>query len=152
MKIILQKEIEKLGVPGDVVDVADGYARNYLVPRGLAVPASRGAVRHADSLRRAHQERVAKAQKEAQAVADRMTASPIKVRVKAGEGGRLFGSVTAADLAEEIQRQTGVEVDRRMVHLDEPIKSVGVHEVHVRLHPEVNAALSVEIEPESESE
>ncbi len=152
MKIILQREIEKLGVPGDVVDVADGYARNFLVPRGLAVLASKGAVRHAESLRRAHHERVAKATTEAQALADRITASPLKVRAKAGEGGRLFGSVTAADLAEEIERQTGVQVDRRMVHLDEPIKSVGVHEVRVHLHPEVNAALSVEIEPESESE
>jgi large subunit ribosomal protein L9 len=148
MKIILQREIDKLGVPGDVVEVADGYARNYLVPRGLAVPASRGAVRHADSLRRAHQERVAKAQKEAQALAGRVTASPIKVRAKAGEGGRLFGSVTAADLAEEIERQTGEKVDRRMIHLDEPIRSLGVHEVRVHLHAEVDAPLSVEIEPE----
>src|SRR5438876_3336712 len=148
MKIILQKEIEKLGAPGDVVDVADGYARNYLVPRGMAVPASKGAVRHADSLRRAHQERVAKAQKEAQAVADRLTASPIKVRAKAGEEGKLFGSVTAADVAEQIERQTGETIDRRMIHLDEPIRSVGVHEVRVHLHPEVNAPLSVEIEAE----
>src|SRR5436190_24273269 len=107
MKIILQREIDKLGVPGDVVDVADGYARNYLVPRSMAVTASKGAVRHADSLRRAHQDRVAKAQKEAQAVADRITSSPLKVQAKAGEEGRLFGSVTAADLAEQIDRQTG---------------------------------------------
>ena len=87
MKIILQKEIEKLGAPGDVVDVADGYARNYLVPRGMAVPASKGAVRHAESLRRAHQDRVAKAQKEAEALAERITAAPLKVRAKAGEEG-----------------------------------------------------------------
>jgi large subunit ribosomal protein L9 len=148
MKIILQKEIEKLGAPGDVVDVADGYARNYLVPRGMAVPASKGAVRHAESLRRAHHERVAKAQKEAKALSERITASPIKVRAKAGEGGRLFGSVTAADLAEEIERQTGEKIDRRLIHLDEPIRSMGVHEVRIHLHPEVNAALSVEIDPE----
>jgi large subunit ribosomal protein L9 len=146
MKIILQKEIDKLGVPGDVVDVADGYARNYLVPRGMAVPASKGAVRHAESLRRAHQERVAKAQKEAEAVVERITAAPLKVRAKAGEGGRLFGSVTAADLADEIERQTGEKIDRRLIHLDEPIRSIGVHEVRVHLHPEVNATLSVEIE------
>ncbi len=148
MKIILQKEIDKLGAPGDVVDVADGYARNYLVPRGMAIPASKGAVRHAESLRRAHQGRVAKAQKEAEALAERITASPLKVRAKAGEGGKLFGSVTGADLAEEIERQTGERIDRRMIHLEEPIRSVGVHEVRVHLHPEVNAALSVEIEGE----
>jgi large subunit ribosomal protein L9 len=148
MKIILQKEIDKLGAPGDVVDVADGYARNYLVPRGMAIPASKGAVRHAESLRRAHQGRVAKAQQEAEALAERITAAPIKVRAKAGEGGKLFGSVTGADLAEEIERQTGERIDRRMIHLDEPIRSVGVHEVRVHLHPDVNAALSVEIEGE----
>jgi large subunit ribosomal protein L9 len=148
MKIILQKEIDKLGAPGDMVDVADGYARNYLVPRGMAIPASKGAVRHAESLRRAHQGRVAKAQQEAEALAERITAAPIKVRAKAGEGGKLFGSVTGADLAEEIERQTGERIDRRMIHLDEPIRSVGVHEVRVHLHPDVNAALSVEIEGE----
>src|ERR671936_3134189 len=145
MKIILQRPVEKLGVPGDVVDVADGYARNYLVPRGIAIPASKGAVRHAESLRRAHGERVAKERKEAEALAERLSASAIRLQVKAGEGGRLFGSVTAADLAEQLERQTGETIDRRMVHLDEPIRSVGVHEIRVHLHPEVNAAISVEI-------
>jgi large subunit ribosomal protein L9 len=147
MKIILQREVEKLGVPGDVVDVADGYARNYLVPRGMAIPANKGAVRHSESLRRAHDERTAKARREAEALAERITGSPLRVRVKAGEGGRLFGSVTAADLAEELERQSGEAIDRRMVHLEEPIRSVGVHEVRVHLHPEVNATLSVEIQP-----
>jgi large subunit ribosomal protein L9 len=146
MKIILQREVDKLGVPGDLVEVADGYARNFLVPRGMAIPATKGAVRHAESLGRAHGERVAKARKEAEAVAERIGASPLKVKVKAGEGGRLFGSVTAADLAEELERQTGEKVDRRMIHLDEPIRSVGVHEVTIHLHPDVNAAISVEIE------
>ena len=147
MKIILQRPVEKLGVPGDVLDVADGYARNYLVPRGIAIPASKGAVRHAESLRRAHDERVAKERKEAEALAERLSASAIRLQVKAGEGGRLFGSVTAADLAEELERQTGETIDRRMVHLDDPIRSVGVHEIRVHLHPEVNAAVSVEIQP-----
>jgi large subunit ribosomal protein L9 len=147
MKIILQRPVEKLGVPGDVVDVADGYARNYLVPRGIAIPASKGAVRHAESLRRAHDERVAKARKEAEALAGRLSAAAVRIQVKAGEGGRLFGSVTAADLAEQLERQTGETIDRRMVHLDEPIRSVGVHEIRVHLHPEVNAAFSVEIQP-----
>ena len=146
MKIILQREVEKLGVPGDLVDVADGYARNYLVPRGMAIPASKGAVRHAETLRRAHDDRVAKARKEAEALAQRIAGSPLRVKAKAGEGGRLFGSVTAADLAEELERQTGEKIDRRMIHLEEPIRSVGVHEVSIHLHPEVNAAVSVEIE------
>ena len=147
MKVILQKSVDKLGVPGDVVDVADGYARNYLMPRGLAVRASKGGVKHVESLRRAHTTKVSQAQAEAQEVADRLTASPIKVRARVGEEGRLFGSVTAAEVAEEIERQTGVKVDRRDVRLDEPIRSVGVHQVTVHLFTEVDPAVPVEVEP-----
>ncbi|HEX9411169.1 MAG TPA: 50S ribosomal protein L9 [Actinomycetota bacterium] len=147
MKVILQKPVDKLGVPGDVVDVADGYARNYLMPRGLAVRASKGGVKHVESLKRAHSTRVSQAQAEAQEVADRLTASPIKVRARVGEEGRLFGSVTAAELTEEIERQTGVKVDRRDVHLDEPIRSVGVHEVTVHLFADVDPVVPVEVEP-----
>lgn len=147
MKVILQKPVDKLGVPGDVVDVTDGYARNYLMPRGLAVRASKGGVKHVESLKRAHATKVSQAQAEAQEVADRLTASPIKVRARVGEEGRLFGSVTAAELAEEIERQTGVKVDRRDVHLDEPIRSVGVHEVTVHLFADVDPAVPVEVEP-----
>ena len=147
MKIILQKEVDKLGVPGDVVSVADGFARNYLVPRGLAIPASKGAVRHAESLKRAHEERTAKARKEAEELAERLRATTLRVKVKAGEDGKLFGSVTAHELADEIERHAGESLDRRLVHLDEPIRSLGTHEVHVRLHPEVTATISVEVEP-----
>ena len=147
MKVILQKPVDKLGVPGDVVDVADGYARNYLMPRGLAVRASKGGVKHVESLKRAHTTKVSQAQAEAQEVADRLTASPIKVRARVGEEGRLFGSVTAAEVAEEIERQTGVKVDRRDVRLEEPIRSVGVHQVTVHLFTEVDPAVPVEVEP-----
>jgi len=149
MKIILQKEVDKLGVPGDVVTVADGYARNFLVPRGLAIVASKGAVRHAESLRRAHDVRVNKAKAEAEAFGARLTAKPIIVTARAGEDGRLFGSITTADLAEEIAKQTEETVDRRDIHLDEPIRSLGTHEVSVRLHPEVNATLSIQVEAEA---
>jgi large subunit ribosomal protein L9 len=147
MKVILQKPVDKLGVPGDVVDVADGYARNYLMPRGLAVRASKGGVKHVESLKRAHTTKVSQAQAEAQEVADRLTASPIKVRARVGEEGRLFGSVTAAEVAEEIERQTGVKVDRRDVRLEEPIRSVGVHQVTVHLFTDVDPAVPVEVEP-----
>jgi large subunit ribosomal protein L9 len=149
MKIILQKEVEKLGVPGDVVTVADGYARNFLVPRGMAIPATKGAVRHADSLRRAHSVRVNKAKAAAEELAGRLTAKPVVVSARAGEDGRLFGSITTADLAEEIAKQSGEAVDRRAIHLDEPIRSLGTHEVSVRLHPEVDATISVQVDPES---
>ena len=151
MKIILQKEVDKLGVPGDVVTVADGYARNFLVPRGMAIPATKGAVRHAESLRRAHATRVNKAKAEAEELAGRLTAKPVIVNARAGEDGRLFGSITTADLAEEIGKQTEESVDRRDIHLDEPIRSLGTHEVSVRLHPEVTATISIQVEPVPET-
>ncbi|MFL5735955.1 MAG: 50S ribosomal protein L9 [Actinomycetota bacterium] len=145
MKIILQKQVEKLGAPGDAVEVADGYARNYLLPRGLAIKASKGAVKSAESLRRAHEQRVAKGRAEAEALAGRLTASPLVVTARAGDEGKLFGSITAADLAEEIERSSGIAVDRRDVELPEPIRSTGTHDVRVRLHADVDVALSVEV-------
>jgi large subunit ribosomal protein L9 len=149
VKVILQKEVDKLGTPGEVVTVADGYARNFLVPRGLAIPASKGAIRHADGLKRAHGERVAKARQEAEVVAERLGQVTITVTHRAGEEGKLFGSITAQDLAGEISRQGGEEVDRRTIHLDEPIRSVGTHEVQVRLHPDVTVTMTVTVEPEA---
>jgi large subunit ribosomal protein L9 len=145
MKIILQKPVDKLGVPGDVVDVADGYARNYLMPRGLAVKATKGGVKHVDSLTRAQTVRVNAAKAEAEQVAQRLMASPVMVRAHAGEEGKLFGSVTPTDVATAIESQTGIRVDRHDVHMDEPIRSVGVHEVKVHLFAEVDPIISVEV-------
>ncbi len=145
MKVILQKTVERLGEPGDVADVADGYARNFLIPRGLAVRAEKGAVRHAESLKRAHQSRT-KAQKgEFEAIAARIIQTPVVVTARAGEEGKLFGSVTAADIAEALSAETGVAVDRRDIHLDEPIRSVGTHEVTVHLHPEVDPVITIDV-------
>ena len=146
MKIILQKPVEKLGVPGDIVEVADGYARNYLVPRGLAVKATRGGEKHVESLKRAHQGRVNQAKAEAEQVAARLTAAPIKVLAHAGEEGKLFGSVTPSDIAQAIETQTGIRVDRHDVHVDEPIRSVGNHEARVHLFAEVDPVVAVEVE------
>ncbi len=148
MKVILQKPIDKLGVPGDIIDVADGYARNYLMPRGIAVLASKGAVRHSESLKRAHGQRVAKAADEARILAERLASLSVKVSAKAGEEGKLFGSVTSADVAEAVSQASGgeIDVDRKDVQLDEPIRSLGVHQVRVRLHPEVDAELAVSVE------
>lgn len=147
MKVILQRSVDKLGHPGDVVEVADGYARNYLLPRGLAVKATKGGVKHVESLRRAHTVRVNRAKAEAEQVAVRLAATPIRVRARVGEEGKLFGSVTAADVAEAIHDQTGVRVDRHDVHLEEPIRSIGTHEVRVHLFPEVDPILTVQVEP-----
>jgi large subunit ribosomal protein L9 len=145
MKIILQKEVDKLGAPGDVVTVADGYARNFLIPRGLAAPASHGGVRHAQRLKEAHGERVQKAVGEAQAMAAKLAATPLRIPARAGEEGRLFGSITVVDVAEELTKVAGEPIDRKRIHLPEPIRSVGTHEVTVHLHPEVNATVTVEV-------
>ncbi|HEY7660688.1 MAG TPA: 50S ribosomal protein L9 [Actinomycetota bacterium] len=150
MKIILQKPVDKLGVPGDVVDVADGYARNYLLPRGMAVKATKGGVRHVESLKRAHGVRVNQAKAEAEQLAQRLLASPVQVSAHAGEEGKLFGSVTANDVAEALDRQVGVRIDRHDVHLEEPIRSVGVHEVRVHLFAEVDPVISVEVVPDEQ--
>jgi large subunit ribosomal protein L9 len=145
MKVILQRTVERLGDPGDVADVADGYARNFLIPRGLAVRAEKGTVRHAESLKRAHQSRT-KAQKgDFEALAARIIQNPVVVTARAGEEGKLFGSVTAADIAEALSAEAGVSVDRRDVHLDEPIRSVGTHEVTVHLYAEVDPVISIDV-------
>jgi len=145
MKVILHREVEKLGAPGDVVEVADGYARNYLIPRKLAAPASDGAVKHAQQLRRGHDEQVRKALAESKAIAEKLVASPLRVKAKAGEDGRLFGSITANELAKQLQERSEGAIDRRQIHLAEPIRNLGTHEVTVRLHPEVSATVTVEV-------
>lgn len=145
MRVILQKPVDKLGVPGDIVEVADGYARNYLVPRGMAVKATKGGEKHVSSLKRAHSVRVNQAKAESEAVASRLIASPITVEAHAGEEGKLFGSVTPGDIAEAIEKQAGIRVDRHDVHLDEAIRSVGTHEVRVHLFAEVDPVISVEV-------
>ena len=147
MRIILQRPVEKLGAPGDVVDVADGYARNFLIPKGMAAPASKGAIRHAARLRQAHDKRIKAVLDEATSTAQRLAAASVRIHAKAGEGGRLFGSLPAHTLAQEIEKATGVAVDRRHVDLAEPIRSLGTHEVAIHLHPEVNATVTVEVVP-----
>jgi large subunit ribosomal protein L9 len=145
MKVILQKPVEKLGDPGDVVEVAAGYARNYLVPHGLAVRAEKGALKHAENLKRAHVSRQSKEKVEFEALASTLIASKVTIAARAGEEGKLFGSVTAADVAGAIAAQTGIEVDRKDVHLDEPIRSLGTHDVRVHLFPEVEPVLTIEV-------
>jgi len=147
MRVLLQKPVDKLGSPGEIVEVADGYARNYLVPRGLAVKAGEGMVRHADSLKRAHGVRVGKQKAEFEEVAQQLLASGgVTVSARAGEEGKLFGSVTTADIAEALVAKTGVNVDRRDIHVAEPIKSTGAHEVRIHLAQDVDPVISVNVE------
>ena len=143
MKIVLRDDVDNLGRKGDVVDVADGYARNYLVPRGLAMKATKGVVQQAEAMRRNRAAREVRDREAAQAAAAAIAGIRLEITARAGDAGKLFGSVTAADVAEALLTQKAVEVDRRKVGLDEPIKEIGETEVEVRLHPDVSATFTV---------
>ena len=145
MKIVLRDDVENLGRKGDVVDVADGYARNYLVPRGLAMKATKGVIAQAESMRRNRSARDTREREAAQVTAGTLSGIRVEIPARVGEGGKLFGSVTAADVAEALAAQ-GVEVDRRKIAgIDEPVKEVGEVEVVVTLHPDVAATLTVAV-------
>lgn len=145
MKIILSSDVDNLGQSGDVVTVADGYARNYLVPRGLAIAATKGAVRQAELMQRASTQRAERAKEEAAGRVALLASEPVFISARAGEEGRLFGSVTASDVARGIQEQLDQAVERHDVRLEEPIRSLGSFQVEVRLHEEVNALVTVEV-------
>ncbi|MEY2434677.1 MAG: large subunit ribosomal protein [Acidimicrobiaceae bacterium] len=145
MKVILRSDVADVGKKGDIVEVADGFARNYLVPKGFALKATSGNIDQAGSMRRARDVRDAKDRGAAEEVAQSLVPKVITVKAKAGAEGRLFGSVTSSDVATAVQEQTGIELDRRKLHLDEPIKSLGTHQVPTRLHPDVEFAITVEV-------
>ncbi len=145
MKIVLRSDVANLGRKGDMVEVADGFARNYLVPKGLAMKATRGVTRQAEGMQRARSVRDTKEREGAEAIARQLAAKRVEITARAGEGGRLFGSVTSADVVEALEAQTGIQVDRRKLQLDEPIKTLGVHEVAIRLHADVSPVLTVEV-------
>ncbi len=150
MRVILRADVAKLGRKGDVLEVSDGYGRNYLVPKGLALKATEGAVAQAAAMRRARDVKEARDRASAEEVARKLTPIVIRIPARAGAEGRLFGSVTAIDVTEAVESQTGVILDRRRVHLEDPIKSLGTHEVAVRLHTDVEARLSVEVVPSTQ--
>ena len=145
MKIVLRDDVDNLGHKGDIVDVRDGYARNYLVPRGLAMKASPGVVKQAEAMRRNRQLKEARDREAAQAQATALASRPIEIKARAGEGGRLFGSITSADIAAAIHSAFGIEIDRRKIDLDEPLKELGTAEVRVKVFTEVDATVTVEV-------
>lgn len=145
MKVVLATDVDTLGHKGDVVTVADGYARNFLVPKGLALTATKGALRQADQMRRAREEKERKIREEAAARVERLAADSIYISARAGEGGRLFGSVTKSDVGRAVKEQLGEEVDRHQIRLDDPIRNLGTHKVEVHLHEDVNALVTVEV-------
>lgn len=147
MKVILNQEVRGLGAPGDIVEVADGYGRNYLLPRNLARLATPGAVRQAEGIRQRRIAREIADLEQARTIAAHLESLRVVIPAKAGKEGRLFGSITTPQIVEAVQRTGGVEIDRRRIHLDSPIKQTGTHQLHVRLHPEVEATLSLEVVP-----
>jgi large subunit ribosomal protein L9 len=145
MKLILTQEVSGLGAPGDVVEVAGGYGRNYLVPRGLAMRWSRGAEKQIELIKRARAAREIRSSEDARATAERLSGLRVRLQTRAGSGGRLFGSISTSDIAAAVKAAGGPELDRRKIEIGNPIKTVGAHQVAVRLHPEVSATLEVEV-------
>jgi len=145
VKVVLRSDVENLGTKGDLVEVRDGYARNFLVPRGLAIAATPGAERQAAAMRRNREAREARERAAATELAATLSSRRVEVVARAGEGGRLFGSVTAADIADAFAAQFEVEIDRRRISLDEPIKELGEHELPIRLHTDVDAVLRITV-------
>lgn len=147
MKLILTADVDPLGKRGDVVDVTDGYARNFLLPRQKAIKANEGALRQADAIRVARLEAERKAKEHAEGIATQLVGSRVVLAAQAGDEGQLYGSVGVGDIVEGIKRFTGVELERGQIDLEAPIKAIGLHEIQVKAHPEVEFPLTVDIIP-----
>ena len=147
MKLILTQEVTGLGSSGDTVEVKGGYGRNYLLPRGLAIKATRGAEKQVEALRRARAAREVRSLDEAETVAGRLSGLTVRVPVRAGQGGRLFGRVSTADIAAAVTAAGGPELDKRRIELPSSIKTTGQHTVSVRVHPEVSTQLTIDVVP-----
>ncbi len=145
MKLILTQQVAGLGGPGDVVEVKDGYGRNYLVPRRFAIQWSRGAEKQIESIKKARAAREIATLEHAKEIAGTLNRLKVTLRTQAGSNGRLFGSVTAAAIAEAVKESGGPELDRRRIEVPNPIKTVGGHRVSVRLHPEVSATIDLRV-------
>jgi large subunit ribosomal protein L9 len=147
MKLILTSDVAELGKRGDVVEVSDGYGRNFLLPKKKAVKASEAALQHAESVRAARIEAEKRARDMAENVATQLVGTRVVLAAQAGDEGQLYGSVSVADVVEGIRRFAGVEIDKKDVEIPKPIKAIGLHEVQVNLHPEVQFPLTLDIIP-----
>jgi large subunit ribosomal protein L9 len=146
MKLILTQEVTGLGAPGDVVDVAPGYGRNYLIPRGFAMQWTRGGEKQVEQIKRARAVREIRTLEEAQSAAGRLERLTVRLKRKAGSNGRLFGSVGPADIAAAVKEAGGPDVDKRKIVVTDPIKTAGAHRVQVRLHSEVSADVKIDVQ------
>jgi large subunit ribosomal protein L9 len=145
MKVVLRKDVPSLGRAGEVKEVADGYGRNYLIPRGLAAVASKTAVQNVEAHKASESRNQARLAAEHQAFAKQLNETQLTVHTHAGEQGRLYGSVTSADIAEELSRTVGQPVDKRDIEIADPIRTAGSHKVKVHVAPQLVATLSVEV-------
>ncbi len=145
MKVILQQDVKKIGKKGEVVDVAEGYGRNYLLPRGLAIEANAGNLRQVAQQQQAESSRARRELQEAEKIGAIFRDKNLQVVAKVGEGGKLFGSITSQEIADQLRRQFSVEIDKRKIDLKEPIKSLGSHPVVVKVHPKVHVPLTVKV-------
>ena len=145
MKVILTHEVSSLGNPGDVVDVKDGYARNFLFRRGLATAWTKGGQKQVDSINKGREVRAINSLEEAKSIKGNLENKPVTVEAHAGNSGRLFGAVSTADIAAAVKAAGGPELDKRKIEITTPIKSVGSHEALVRLHPEVQAKVTLDV-------
>ena len=145
MKLILTQDVNGLGAPGDIVEVKDGYGRNFLLPRGMALPWSRGGEKQISTIKRSQDARAIRDLGHANEVKAQLAALSVTLEVRAGDAGRLFGAVTASDIVDAVSAAGGPALDKRSVQLASPIKTVGAHTVTVALHPEVDAQVEVDI-------
>lgn len=145
MKLLLRTDVDGLGHKGDVVEVADGYGRNYLVPRGLAIVATAGAERQAEAMRRSRQQRDTADRAAAEDIARVLVPSVVTVAARAGAEGKLFGSVTTAEVVDAVREQFDIDIDRRDLHADDVIRELGTHSVQARLHPSVHFPITIEV-------
>lgn len=151
MKVILTQDVPHLGNAGDVVNVSDGYGRNYLIPRGMAILAGKGELKNLEYLRQEAKRKAERAKAGAQTLAEQLAQTPIIIKARAGrETTRLFGSVTPQDIANAIQKQFHIEVDKRKIELEEPIKNLGEYTIPLRIFPQMVTQIKVIVEPESE--
>lgn len=146
MKVILTQDVKNLGNEGDIVDVSDGYARNYLIPRGLVVEATEGNLKKREAQASRQQRRKDREQTKAQALYDRINGKSITITARAGEGDKLFGAVIGKEIADTLNKQFKVKVDKKKVDLGEPIKHLGKHPVKIKIYPQIQAEITVQVE------
>jgi large subunit ribosomal protein L9 len=145
VKLVLRADVDQVGKKGDIVEVSDGYGRNFLLPKGLAFVANGGVEAQATKMRASRDQRDATDRASAQEIATSLVPKVVTITARAGAEGKLFGSVTTTEVAEAVEAQTGVAIDRRQLHLDEPIKTLGTHLVPAKLHAEVEFPITVEV-------